>query len=97
MTSRSAQAASFTGEGEPLERAFLRLVPGDAGGERERRHHLVMIEGLLRREAGLSEAEVEQTLDRANGWDAEAGSPEGRVLPFRRIVRGGRYRRGRRS
>ena len=95
MTSRSAQAANFTVEGEALERAFLRLVPGDAGGERERRHHLVMIEGLLR--DGLSEAEVEQTLDRANGWDDEAGSPEGRVLPFRRIVRGGRYRGRRRS
>ena len=97
MRSRSAEAAIRAVEDEGLERAFLRLVPGDAGGERERRHHLVMIEGLLRREAGLSEAEVEQTLDRANGWDDETGSPGGRVLPLRRIVRGGGYRGGRRA
>jgi hypothetical protein len=88
VTSRSRQATVLTVEDE-LDRAFLRLVPGEAGGERERRHHLVMIEGLLH--DGLSEEEVEHALDRANGWGPAGRPPTGRIRPLRRVFRGGRF------
>jgi hypothetical protein len=91
VTSRSPEATVLTVEDE-LDRAFLRLVPGEAGGDRERRHHLVMIEGLLH--DGLSQEEVEHALDRANGWGPAVGP--GRIRPLRRVVRGRRFpaRRG---
>lgn len=95
MTLGSSKATVLTVEDE-LTRAFVRLIPGDAGGERERRHHLVMIEGLLRN--GLSQEEVEQTLDRANGWDHGVGRPgSARARPLRRLVGGRRYAARRRG
>jgi CheY-like chemotaxis protein len=54
-----------------------------ADAERERRHHLAMIEAMLR--DGLSEQEIEQGLRRANGWDDEA-LREGPIRRLRRIV-----------
>ena len=54
-----------------------------AGTERERRHHLVMIDAMHR--DGLSQQEIERALRRANAWDDEAVG-EGPIRRLRRIL-----------
>ena len=63
------------------------------GTERERRHHLVMIDAMHR--GGLAQREIERALRRANGWDDESVSDG----PIRRLWRvlGGRRSAGERG
>jgi CheY-like chemotaxis protein len=61
------------------------------GTEREHRHHLVMIDAMLR--GGLSQREIERALRRANAWGGEAVG-EGPVLRLRRFL-GRRFAGGR--
>jgi CheY-like chemotaxis protein len=67
-----------------LKRALANHSERRATAEAERRHHLIMVESMLR--DGFSQREIEHALRRANGWNDETSGRRDWSQRLRRVL-----------